>query len=78
MAADRTYRAWYTHEFLQLSHEKVLKRAKELGIEIADPDNPTQEELQEVFHETFAEMSDPWEVTANGECKVEPLPAKDG
>lgn len=66
----RKFKAWYTHELLEMSLKDVQKRAEEFGIDLADPDNPTQAELQEVFKATFEEMSDPWEVTANGSCEV--------
>ena len=31
------------------------------------------EELAKVYKLTFEEMSDPWEITANGRCKVEEI-----
>ena len=71
---DRKFRAWYTHELLELTLAEIRKYAKEFGIELADPKNPTPEELAEVYKEPFAEMNDPWEITANGDCKVEEMP----
>jgi hypothetical protein len=69
---DRMYRAWYTHkELLELPLSKLKEMAAEHEIEFDDPNNPTLEELAEVYQEVFEEMSDPWEITANGECKVE-------
>ena len=77
----RQFRAWYTHELLEMSLERIQKLAKKFDIQLEDPNNPTQEELQEVYQDTFEEMSDPWEITANGKCKVEEIkdqPIEDG
>lgn len=71
MKQQRVYRAWYTHELLELSLSEIQELAVYFSIELKDAENPTQEELVEVYKEVFAEMSDPWEITANGECKVE-------
>lgn len=67
----KRYRAWYTHEDLELTLKEIQKYAKQHHIKLKDPDNPTQEELRAVYMATFEEMSDPWEITANGRCKVQ-------
>jgi len=50
---------------------EIQKEAAKHGVKLADPDNPTPNELAAVYKRTFEEMSDPWEITANGKCKVE-------
>jgi hypothetical protein len=68
---ERKFRAWYTHELFELTLEEIQKIAKKRRIELSD--NPTTEEIAKVYEEAFAEMDDPWEVTANGDCKVEEI-----
>jgi hypothetical protein len=71
MSKERSFRAWYTHDLLVMTLSEVKKSAKRHGIKLDDPDNPTPEELAKVYKREFEEMSDPWEITANGKCKVE-------
>lgn len=71
MAKQRKFRAWYTHSLLVMTLTEVQRAAERVGVKLADPDNPTQQELKKVYKLTFEEMSDPWEITANGDCKVE-------
>lgn len=59
----------YTHDILVADLDEIKKWAEESDIELSE--NPSLEEIQDVFLETFSEMSDPWEITANGECKIE-------
>lgn len=70
---ERKFRAWYTHEVFELTLKEIQNIAAAHDIELEDLNNPTSEELAEVYKEEFMEMSDPWEVTANGECKVEEM-----
>lgn len=70
---ERRFRAWYTHGIFECTMTELKEQAEKIGVKFADPDNPTSEELAKVYKETFAEMSDPWEVTANGKCKVEEI-----
>lgn len=70
---ERKFRAWYTHELFDKTLAEIQEMAADVDIEFEDPENPTPEELAEVYKESFSEMSDPWEVTANGECKVEEI-----
>ena len=73
MAKQRKFRAWYTHPWFVMTLAEVKRQAQEHGVKLADPDNPTPKELAKVFTEANREMSDPWEVTANGRCEVEEI-----
>jgi hypothetical protein len=68
---ERKFRGWWTHDFFDRTLSEVQEMAVDNDIELADPNNPTPEELAEVYKAAFEEMSDPWEITANGDCKVE-------
>lgn len=70
---ERKFRGWYTHEILVLSLSEIQQSAKDYGIELVDPENPTDKELAKVYKKQFEEMSDPWEITANGRCKVQEI-----
>ncbi len=73
MPQERKFRAWYTHEFFVLTLSEIQETAEAYNVKLADLNNPTPEELAKVYKKAFAEMSDPWEVTANGKCKVEEI-----
>ena len=70
---ERKFRAWYTHEFFELTLSEIQKYAKRFKVNLVDPNNPTNEELRDVYKRTFFDMSDPWEITANGRCTVEEI-----
>src|SRR5262245_59753720 len=76
--AERMFRAWYTHEWFELPLSRLLKLAKTYIINLENPDNPTIEEIERIYQAAFTEMSDPWEVTANGECHVQEIRPEKG
>ena len=40
---SRKFRAWYTHEVLELSLDSIKELAESQGVELDDTENPTQE-----------------------------------
>ena len=53
---ERKFRAWYTHELLELNLSEIQEKAKELEIELADPTIP----LPTSWHRSTSQLSRKW------------------
>ncbi len=68
----KTWRAYLTHdEMTAITSEDIKKNPRHYGHYFKDVNNPTDEEVQKYFEKTFPDMSDPWEIPANGKLRIE-------
>jgi hypothetical protein len=69
MDGNTKFRAFYTHQWFVLTLDEIKQKISGSGFVL--PEYPTIDDIRKAYKIIFCEMSDPWEITANGDCTVE-------